>query len=116
MTILQCAGPHKSPVLDDAIIEGAKAGTSREEAFYFASGPAQALDDGPSHDPVLVGFRQKAEFLGEMGYALAVVDLGIGIGDVGAPVATACAVGIEEAADIRCHVTERIRLGRKVRR
>ena len=87
-----------------------------EYLFYMRSGPAQALHDRPSHDPVLVGFRQEAEFLGEMGHALAVAGLVIGIGYVGAPVATARAVGLEKAADIGCHVAERIRLGGKVRR
>src|SRR4030095_5919026 len=49
------------------------------------SGPLQSLEDRASHHPVLVALRQEAQFLCEMGDALAVSRLGERVREVGPP-------------------------------
>src|SRR5438105_4949487 len=73
--------------------------------------PTKPLEDSPAHDPVLVVLGEKIQRLGEMGHALAVTRLGVGVRDIGSPIAAARAIGFEQAANIGVHVPERIRLG-----
>jgi hypothetical protein len=49
--------------------------------------PLQALDDRAAHHPVLVTFGEETQLFGEMADALAVASLGVGIGQVGTPIA-----------------------------
>src|SRR5207237_2710885 len=62
------------------------------------SGPLQTLEDRASHHPVLVALREEAQFLREMGDALAVGGFGKRVRQVGPPVAALRAVGVEHAA------------------
>src|SRR5258707_5180173 len=49
--------------------------------------PLQALDDRTAHHPVLVTFGEETQLFGEMADALTVASLGVGIGQVGTPIA-----------------------------
>src|SRR5947199_863054 len=73
------------------------------------SGPLQPLEDRASHHPVLVALREEAQFLREMGDALAVGGFGKRVRQVGSPVAALRAVGVEQAADVRIYVPIGIR-------
>src|SRR5215218_2703387 len=64
------------------------------------SGPLQALHDPAPHHPVLIAVVEEVQLLGEMGDALAVVRLGVGVGEVGAPIAALRAVGVEHALEV----------------
>src|SRR5258708_28949913 len=71
--------------------------------------PAEPRQNRAPHDPVLVIFREEIELLREVRHALAVGGFGEGIGDVAPPIAAARPIDIEQAADVRRHVAERIR-------
>ena len=62
------------------------------------SRPLQALHGPAADHPVLVAVIEEAQLLGEMGDALAVARLGVGVGEVGAPIAALRAVGVAKSS------------------
>src|SRR5437763_17011452 len=78
--------------------------------------PLQALDDRAPHHPVLVALAEKAQLLGEMADALAVARLGVGVREIGAPIAALRAIGVEHALDMDGDVAERVGLARNAGR
>src|SRR6266403_5789081 len=78
--------------------------------------PSKAGQDRPSHNPLLVLLRQKAEFVGEMRDSLQIRRLRECVGEVGTPVATPWAKSIETALEMLGHVAPRIVLQRIGRR
>src|SRR3989442_15853590 len=77
------------------------------------SRPLQARNDRAAHHLVLVALAEETQLLGELRDALAVAGLGVGVGDVGAPIAALWPVGVEHALDVVGHVAERIGLPRQ---
>src|SRR5215475_8097095 len=80
------------------------------------SRPLQSRHDCTTHYLVLVALAQEAQLFGELRDALAVARLGVGIGEVRAPIAALRPVRIEHALDDVHDVTERIGLPRQARR
>ena len=62
-------------------------GFDGDRRLWPRSCPLQALDDRTAHHPVLVTFGEETQLFGEMADALAVASLGVGIGQVGTPIA-----------------------------
>src|SRR5438128_2608498 len=70
--------------------------------------PVQSCQDRLAHHPILVLLGQEAQLLGELLDALAVGGLRHRVGELGAPVAAARAVGVEAALQRLRHVAPRI--------
>src|SRR5262245_60352667 len=80
----------------------------RRPGGFGGSRPAQPLQDGAAHHPVLVALGEERQLLGEVGDALLVGGAVEAVGHVGAPIAALRPEGLEQPLDVRGEILERI--------